>query len=397
MGHLTAGKSNLDRLVPLIDRLNQYPVGLVDTPVLREILAILFTETEAFVASQFPLHEATFEELSQATGMEPLELLPILNSMMDKGLITDMPYKGEIYYLLMPGVIGFFEFTFMKNRTDLPLDKVARLMSAYFQEDVKNGQAQEFFGSKTQMTRSLVYDDAIPVTSEVVSYQSAREIIRNAEFGAASMCYCRHQREHEGKSCKKGAPIEGICLTLGKGAEFLVRRGFAEQKTVDELLEILDMAEDLHLTHITDNIRFKPTFICNCCGCCCHIMSGIKSGYWDGIHKSPFLAKVNVEHCDYCGQCFKACNVNAISLDKSYPIPNQRVSRVDPEKCLGCGACISACDPKALSLISRKSYSLPPKTKRSMFARIAWEKGRLGPLVKDRVRHKLKSALKLPK
>ncbi len=39
MGHLLSTKSSL---VPLIDRLNRYPIGLVDSEKLREILSILF-------------------------------------------------------------------------------------------------------------------------------------------------------------------------------------------------------------------------------------------------------------------------------------------------------------------------------------------------------------------
>ena len=39
MGHLLSTKSSL---VPLIDRLNRYPIGLVDNAKLREILALLF-------------------------------------------------------------------------------------------------------------------------------------------------------------------------------------------------------------------------------------------------------------------------------------------------------------------------------------------------------------------
>jgi Na+-translocating ferredoxin:NAD+ oxidoreductase RNF subunit RnfB len=313
----------------------------------------------------------------------------VLESLCDKGIVMDLPYGGTIYYLLMPGVIGFFEFTFMKDRTDLPLEKVAKLMSAYFHWDHEEGQAAEFFGSKTQLTRALVYDDHIPVSREIVSYDSAREIVKNAPYGAASMCYCRHQREHEGKTCRKGAPVEGICISLGRGAEFLVRRGFAEEKSTAELLDILALAEELHLTHITDNIRERPTFVCNCCGCCCHIMAGVQAGYYQGVHKTPYLAVVDPELCDYCGTCFTACNVRAIGLDRNASNGNRRVCRVKPDACLGCGACISACDNGALSLTPRNDYVKPPKTKRNMFAKIAWEKGRLRPLVTTRIKKKL--------
>ena len=386
MGHIADSKTNL---VPLIDRLNQYPIGLVDNEILREMLSILFTEEEAYVGSKFPLMEATLDEMIERTGYPGEKLVPILESMADKGIIMDLPYGDKIYYLLMPGVIGFIEFTFMKNRTDIPMEKVARLMSEYFHWDEKDGQAKEFFGSKTQLTRSLPYEEHIPVNSEIVSFDSAKEIIMNAKYGAVSMCYCRHKREHEGKSCKKGAPVEGICISLGRGSEFLVRRGFAKQKTKEELLEILTMAEDLHLTHITDNIRHYPTFICNCCGCCCEIMAGVQAGYYKGVNKTPYIAIVDQDICDYCGECFTACNVKAIGLDRASSTGNGRVSMVKSEVCLGCGACISACEKGALSLIPRSDYVTPPKTKARMFSKIAWEKGRLGPLVATRVKKKL--------
>ena len=66
MGHLVGSKSSL---VPLIDRLNKYPVGLPDSEKLREILSLLFAEQEAFVASRFPLEEATLVELARRTGL----------------------------------------------------------------------------------------------------------------------------------------------------------------------------------------------------------------------------------------------------------------------------------------------------------------------------------------
>ncbi len=377
MGHIEHAKRSL---VPLIDRLNKYPIGLVDNEILREMLSILFTETEAYVASKFPLMEATISELSGSTKMSEEELLPLLNTMADKGIIMDMPYGDDVYYLLMPGVIGFIEFTFMKNRTDLPMDKLAKMMTDYFHHDPENGQAKEFFGSKTQLTRSLVYEEHIPVSSEIVSYESARDIIKNAEFGAAGMCYCRHKREHEGKSCKKGVPVEGTCISFNNGARFLARRGFAVEKTTEELLEIINMAHAHNLTHITDNIRNRPTFICNCCGCCCEIMTGIKMGYYDGVGKTSYIAVIDPEKCDYCGECFTACNVRAIARDKNAS-ESRRVSAVDEKVCLGCGACISACSKGAISLIPRRGYIAPPKTKRSMFQSILREKGRMRPFV----------------
>lgn len=381
MGHLISEKSHL---VPLIDRLNRYPVGLVDNEKLREILAILFSEEEAYIASCFPLAETTCEELAVLTKMNVEELQPILERMANKGLVVDMPSGETVYWMLMPGLIGFFEFTFMKHRADLPMAEVARLMHEYLHE-VRPGQAEEFFGSPTQLTRALAYEDKIPVTSTITSWEDARQIVREAEFGAAGICFCRHQREHLDKTCDKNAPVQEICIALGEGARFLARRGFMQEKSTEELLAILDKARDFKLTHVTDNIRDKPSFICNCCSCCCELMAGVQSGFPDGLAKTPFLAKVDEEACNLCGKCFKVCNAACIDSVKV-----ERTARVNKKICLGCGACIDSCEKNALSLVERKRRPRPPLNKGLMFVRILKEKKRLTPMVAAQVKSSIK-------
>jgi len=373
MGHHLGSKSSI---VPLIDRLNKNPIGLVDSDKLREILALLFSEEEAFVASRFPLEEATLEELARRTGLPEETLLPRLNTMAEKGLVMDLPYAGTTYYLLMPALIGFFEFTFMKNRTDLPLPELARLMTDYLYEDASQGQAREFFGSQTSLTRSLVYDDVVPVSSEVTSFENARQIISSAGYGAVGMCYCRHKKEHLGETCQKGAAVAGTCISLGTGARFMVRRGFAEEKSTEELLQVLEEARQLKLTHITDNVRHKPSFICNCCSCCCELMAGVQAGYKDGIAKTPFLATVDRSRCNGCGACFTACNVKAITAATDQP---GACAVVDEAACLGCSACVPACRQGALALIERAERPLPPNRRKDMLLAILKEKGRLAP------------------
>jgi ferredoxin len=385
MGHIIGSKNSI---IPLIDRLNKYPIGLVDGEKLREILSLLFDEKEAFIASRFPLEEATLEELVEKTGIDGEDLKPLLERMADKGLVMDLPYSGTVYYLLMPGLIGFMEFTFMKNRTDLPMDKLAKLMTEYLGENTDNGMAKEFFGSKTQLTRSLVYEEHIPVSSVITSYESAREIIKKSDFGAAGYCYCRHKKEHLNKKCKKGAPVEDVCITLGSGARFLARRGFQKQKTTEELLAIIERSKKFNLTYVTDNIRRKPSFICSCCSCCCELMHGVQVGYTDGIAKTAFLAEIEPEKCDYCGDCFKACNVKSIGLAKGvkFEAKSDRYSEVSTEICLGCGACISSCEKKAISLIPRGKKVIPPYRKKDLFARILWERGKMTPFLVSRLK-----------
>ncbi len=381
MGHLISGKSHL---VPLIDRLNRYPVGLVDHQKLREILSLLFSEKEAFIASRFPLAEATLEELALATGVEAGDLLPRLERMAEKGLVMDLPCGEATYWLLMPGLIGFFEFTFMKKRTDLPMAEVARLMREYLRE-VRPGQAEEFFGSKTPLTRALAYEDTIPTSSQVTRWEDARRIVSGAEFGAAGLCFCRHQKEHLGERCARGAPVENICIALGSGARFLVRRGFMKQKSTEELLAILDEARRHNLTHVTDNIREEPSFICNCCSCCCELMAGVQEGFVEGVAKAPFLAVVDQAACTLCGQCLETCNVRCIEADT-----HRGSARVNARSCLGCGACTGSCPKGALHLVDRPRQGVTPRTRGRLFARILREKGRLMPFVLEGVKTKVR-------
>lgn len=385
MGHHIGSKNSI---VPLIDRLNKYPVGLVDNEKLRKILSLLFDEQEAFVASRFPLEEALLPELIRLTKMPEELLLPVLERMADKGLIMDMPYAGKTYYLLLPGLIGFFEFTFMKNRTDLPMAEVAKLMADYMYENTQAGQAHEFFGSKTSLTRSLVYEDQIPVSSEVTSYEDARQIIKDASFGAAGICYCRHKKEHLDEVCSKNAPMENICISLGSAAKFMARRGFAVEKTTEELLAILDRAREHNLTHITDNIRHRPSFICNCCSCCCELMIGVQAGYHDGVAKTPFLARVDLSNCSGCGLCVRVCNVQAIT-----PLVEGQSVQIDEAVCLGCGACVPACQRSALGLTERSVRPLPPEKRKDMFKSILKEKRRLRPYVVSGIKKRLRKML----
>ena len=387
MGHLLGTKSSL---VPLIDRLNRYPIGLVDSPRLREILSLLFEEQEAFVASRFPLHEATLAELAERTELPVEQLLPVLESMADKGLVMDLPYGDQTYYLLVPGLIGFMEFTFMRRQarltTDVSMADLARLMSEYLHENGRAGQAGEFFGSPTQLTRALVYREHVPVESRITDYEDARRIIEQADFRAVTMCYCRHKKEHLGKPCRKDAPSEDICMVLGEGARFLVRRGFAKELDKTNMLAKLEQARALGLTHVTDNVREQPSFLCNCCRCCCELMAGVQMGFADGIAKAPFLAEIDPENCDYCGECLKTCNVKCIGLadDARAGPKSERHAHIDATVCLGCGACIDACKDEAIRLVPRPDPAIPPRNKGRMFARILWEKGRLWPFIADR-------------
>jgi ferredoxin len=373
--------------------LNKYPIGLPDSDKLRQILAILFSEEEAYIASRFPLTEATLPELIRATGWESLRLKTTLEEMAEKGLVMDTTYGGKTFYLLMPGLIGFFEFSFMKQRNDLPVAELARLMHEYLYGDPEQKMGREFFTSKTPLTRSLPYEEHIPTSSQVATYESAREIIQKAGYGAIGMCYCRHKKEHLNESCTKKAPTKEICISLGTAAKFMTRRGFAEKRSTEQLLAILDQARDLRLTHITDNIRHKPSFICNCCSCCCELLGGVQMGYPMGVAKTNYTLRIDTETCLGCGLCQNACNVAALEMVDEENGKRKKYVQIIGDNCLGCGACISACPSHSLSLVRAAGRPVPPEKKKDLFKQILKEKKKLTPFIVDGIKNKIRRTL----
>lgn len=233
MGHIVSAKEEVYQA--LAERLSRTPEGAPINEALMAILHKMYTETEAFVGSQFPALPMTLDKLSEITKLEEQELKVILEDMSNKGLVLDIPRKNTFYYMLSPMLVGFFEYTFMRTGDHLTLKELAELFETYFHED---GVMREIAGVDTKVMRTLVYEKLIPlaVETEVLNYEKASEIIKQAGGGAISMCACRHEATHLGKACD--APLE-VCMSLGGAAEWIVRKGLGKPASVEDLLEVL--------------------------------------------------------------------------------------------------------------------------------------------------------------
>jgi len=357
----------------LITRLNQYQIGAPHTEEIYKILEILYTKEEAYVGSRFPLGRANLEELAQRTGIEQPRLEHVLEAMAQKGVVMDSAPGDRRFFLLAPTIFGFFEFSFMRLNSELPLKELAELMEAAMQGEM----GKEFFGSQTPMSRTLIYEKNIP-HSQVMPYEQVSELIRGSSHLSLQPCFCRHKAQHLNRPCQSQSPLE-VCMALGISAEYLVRRGFARQAGEKEVLELLDKTEELGLVHTTDNVRDDPLFICHCCSCCCELLRGINElNINQAVAPSRFIARVDPEQCSGCGACLRRCQVQAISLvGEEY----EKTALVDQERCLGCSVCVCSCNPKALSMTERPELNPIPKNYMIRHLKIAREKGRLKPFV----------------
>lgn len=368
MGHLASAKEEVYRA--LAERLNKNPVGAPVNEILMEILHRLYTESEAMVGSKFPLLPMTLEKIADITGVKREELSSLLNSMADKGLVLDLPRKDQTYYMLAPMVVGFFEYTFMRVRDGFNMKELAELFDKYF---LSPGVREEFAGGDTKMFQALVYESLIPaaVETEVLSYERASEIIRQAGGGALSICSCRHKAGHLGKACD--APLD-VCTSLGGAAAWLIHRGLGKPASVDEMLRVLDRTEKLGLVHLGDNVLNKPAYICHCCGCCCQVLRSIRESGNSFTHPSNFFPVLDQDSCTGCGSCAESCHIQAITLQDD---GGGETPGISEERCIGCGVCASTCPSGSLTMSRRPVLHVPPESKQMQFMRIAMEKGRI--------------------
>ena len=379
MGHV----ANPHREYRLLQqRLDRNLTGAPDSPVLIQILRLLFSPDEAELARRLPGRPTPLAALSRKLGIPEDELGDRLTEMARRGVVLDFEHGGQRYFALPPVVIGFFEFTFMRARDDLPMGELARLFEQYMGSDDRF--VRTVFQGQTQVGRSLVHEEALPADdhTEVLDWERASRIIEGASAVGVSLCPCRHTASHLGRACDR--PMEN-CLSLNFAADALVHTGHARRLSTDEALHILAESKDAGLAQTGDNVQRQVAYICNCCGCCCGMMQAVRRfDIRNAIVSSNWIMDVDPSKCKGCGACVEACPVSAIALVEDGEGGGKRRRAVrDETLCLGCGVCYSACKFGAIAMKPRAQRAYTPETMFDRMVAMAIERGKLGDLLFD--------------
>jgi len=355
MGHLGRMKEEYRDLVARLGR-GQMALPAADDEraeaARREILEILFTPEEAALAARMPVQPASLDRLAPRLGIPANDLEAKLEPMCERGVVLDLvnPRSGKRSYMLAPPIVGFFEYSLMRAKDSIPKKRMAEALHAYTHLDP--AFAREAFGNETVVGRALVHetelsDEPLP---DVLAWEKASDLVGGARRWAVSLCYCRHKAEHLGARCD--APMDN-CLSLNGGAEFIVRRGFGREIGRTEALEIMARARESGLVQIADNVKSRPTFLCNCCGCCCGQLQAISHWGLPAVNPSGFLPRRDAAACAGCSRCARACPVGAIAMDAVRQPASRKAGlapRIDEERCIGCGVCAGACHKAALAM-----------------------------------------------
>jgi NAD-dependent dihydropyrimidine dehydrogenase PreA subunit len=317
---------------------------------LPKILRLMINEREAAVLLALP---GTEEEISGRCRCEPAFVQATLLKCFRNGLIIKRKAEeGEDRYSF-PDI--YVDSVLMDRRNNLLGREFQDLWRAWTRE--KKDQRRiavdpdSHPGSRIVPIPEMIHDH-----DTILPFDDARKIVEASQSRVIQQCACRYRTG----ACDY--PVDDICILFDFHAEEAVERGYAENATKEEVLEVLEKASEAGLVHVSSGDYCGDTplaagFICNCCPCCCGLLEPyFASGKKLSLGRN-YYAKVDPELCIACGICEERCHFDAIAVRADAAV-------ADREQCVGCGLCASGCPSNAIRLHRLREKYTPLKSDR---------------------------------
>ena len=194
-----------------------------------------------------------------------------------------------------PELADFFE-----NMSRLPLEKITPMVP---------------LGGAGIGMHVIPVEQAIQATQQSVSVEHISYWLKKYENKyAVGACSCRRQQRVRGEGTGE---IEGeLCIGVGDMADYLVETGKGRYIDLNEVLEILQRAEDNGFVHQITNIdgEDKIFAICNCAPGVCNALRTSQLFNTPNLSRSAYRASVESDKCVACGRCVEFCPTGAAKL-----------------------------------------------------------------------------------
>lgn len=281
-------------------------------------LACVVTDEMAEIALKMKVRKPmTLDQVVKATGKSEKYLEPLLQEMSSIGLLEynwENPSRTKQYVLPMfvPGSAEFFNMKkdqidahpelakFFERMTFLPLEKITAMVPP---------------GGAGIGMHVIPVEKAIETENQSVDVEHISHWLKKYEGKyAAGPCSCRMSRAKLGEGC--GDDAEDWCIGVGDMADYLVETNKGHYVTYDQVLEILQRAEDNGFVHQITNIdgENKIFAICNCNVNICNALRTSQLFNTPNMSRSAYIAKVDKAQCVACGRCVEYCPAGAVKL-----------------------------------------------------------------------------------
>ena len=355
----------------LADALDRLPNGFPRTKsnVETRLLEKLFSPEEASIGAQLTEKKIPLDTIAETAGLPLEDTRARLTKMADRGLVwldksaLDPDYDHDRLiqaenpsFRLAPFIVGIFE------STDSEWDhEFIHLLEEY----LADGGAAGIMQPQPSIHRVLPAHGAVKF-EQILPYEDVRELLLNPDNKKFRVrdCQCRKARDLHGD--RKCDFTLRACISFSTLAHASTPSKKVEISR-EEALDILDQCRDAGLVHTVTNVVKGINYICNCCGCCCEMLRGIKEwGIEHSVASSNYFAVIDPDECLGCETCIERCQVDAISEQGG-------VAVVDRDRCIGCGLCATGCPNDVAKLHKKPEAEIihPPEDF------IAWEHERL--------------------
>jgi NAD-dependent dihydropyrimidine dehydrogenase PreA subunit len=321
--------------------------------IIPKVLQFLADETDAQILLALPADGAA---LADKLGLPSEAIEDRLHELYLRGIVFPSKKTSPTTYRLAREVLHLHDTSVQwKNAPKEFLNLWQEWVETEFTE--MSRQLDGFLRDKKPLTRIIAANIWLEPASEIMHFDSIKEIVGNAKSLAVLPCTCRIK-------AKKCDHLLEACIVLNKSADYNIERGTGRKIDVQEALEIFRKCEEAGLVHLTGaNSQEDPgPLICNCCPCCCMGMPLIRQGL--KLHDpSRFRAEIDKEACNGCGICHDRCHFDAVAWEDG----EGSACSVLAEKCMGCGLCQSKCPVDAIKMIEARAKDFVPKTSASIY------------------------------